>query len=220
MAGGQINHAVAAAFGIEDALQAGRGADQHTGGLGEAGAHHRHVAGVIDHALLLLEGGFMLLIDDDQPQIGKGQEQRAAGADQHWRSTLGHSAPGVAPGGWGQFTVPQRRRRAETCGKALQPLGGEGDFGQQHQCLPAGSEAFGDGVVINLGLARTGDAAQQGDAEAARGHCRPQALGRCCLVRAQAGAGMAGVGRGEAGRARQQSGDKHAAIGHAAQQGG
>ena len=36
---------------------------------------------MVDHAVLLLEGGLVLLIDHDQAEIGEGQEQRAAGAD-------------------------------------------------------------------------------------------------------------------------------------------
>ena len=35
-------------------------------------AHHGHVAGVIVHAVFLLVGGIVLLIDDDQAEIGVG----------------------------------------------------------------------------------------------------------------------------------------------------
>ena len=68
---------------IGQRLEARRGGDQHRGGLGEACAHHRHVARVIDDAVLLLERGLVLLIDHHEAEIGERQEQRRAGADHH-----------------------------------------------------------------------------------------------------------------------------------------
>ena len=38
-------------------------------------AHHRHVAGVIARPFFLLVGAVVFLVDDDQPEVGKGQEQ-------------------------------------------------------------------------------------------------------------------------------------------------
>ena len=35
---------------------------------------HRHIARMVDHAFFLLEGGFMLLIHNDQAKIRKGEE--------------------------------------------------------------------------------------------------------------------------------------------------
>ncbi len=49
----------------------------------QARTHHRHVAGVINHALLLLEGALVLLVHHQQPEIGEGQKQRRTGADHH-----------------------------------------------------------------------------------------------------------------------------------------
>ena len=37
--------------------------------------HDGNVAGMIAHAIFLLKAGFVRLIDDNQAQIGKGQEQ-------------------------------------------------------------------------------------------------------------------------------------------------
>ena len=48
-------------------------------------AHHRHVAGVIMRAFVLLVGLVVLLIDDDEPEIGVGQKQRRARADHDLR---------------------------------------------------------------------------------------------------------------------------------------
>ena len=37
--------------------------------------HDGNIAGMIAHAIFLLKAGFVRLIDDNQAQIGKGQEQ-------------------------------------------------------------------------------------------------------------------------------------------------
>ena len=78
---GRVMPAVAAGLDVGQRLQAGRGGDQHRRRRAEARAHHGHVAGVVDDALLLLERGLVLLVDDDQAEVGERQEQRGAGAD-------------------------------------------------------------------------------------------------------------------------------------------
>ena len=118
----QVQPGVAPGLGIGQALQAGRGADQHAGGLGKPRPHHGHVAGVVDHALLLLEGGLVFLVHHHQAKVGVGQEQRRARPDQHLHLTLRHGAPGVPPGLAGQLAVPQRRRHAEARAEPVQPL--------------------------------------------------------------------------------------------------
>src|SRR6185312_3266079 len=45
---------------------------------GDMAAHHRHVTGVIMHAIVLLVGLVVFLVDDDETEIGIGQEQRRA----------------------------------------------------------------------------------------------------------------------------------------------
>src|SRR3546814_8397231 len=47
--------------------------------------------------LLLLEARFVRLVDDDQPEIGIGQEQRRARADRHQRLPLGDLPPRAPP---------------------------------------------------------------------------------------------------------------------------
>ena len=66
VAGVQRQMAVATALDVGERFQAGRGGHQHGWGGRQPGAHHGHVAGMVDHALLLLERGFVLLIHHDQ----------------------------------------------------------------------------------------------------------------------------------------------------------
>ncbi len=138
----------------------------------------------------------MFLIDDDQAQIGEGQEQRGPCAhdqlrhrfvpticQQRLRSVMVtpqcHS-PGRAP----------KRASTRVRNSAVQR-----DFRQQDQRLPALRQTCGDGLQIDLGLARPGDPAQQGGAIAAGADLVTQRVGGRLLVRGQ---GLAGHLRIEA----------------------
>ena len=66
---------------------------QHDRNARDMAAHHRHVAGVIVHAVFLLVGGVVLFIDDDQAEIGIGQEQRRARADHDRDFAVGDRPP-------------------------------------------------------------------------------------------------------------------------------
>ena len=58
-------------------------------------AHDRHVAGVVAHAVLLLVGGIVLFIDDNEAEIGVRQEQRRARADDDGNFAVGDRLPGA-----------------------------------------------------------------------------------------------------------------------------
>ena len=61
--------------------------------------------------------------------------------------------------------MPFGRRHAETRREPLQELGRQCDLGQQDQHLSAQAQGCGDALEIGLGLARAGDAFEQGDTE-------------------------------------------------------
>ena len=63
--------------------------------------------------------------------------------------------------------MPFRRARSETKGKALEEIAGERDLREKDEHLPAGFDRRGDGLEIDLGLARTGDAVEERDRIAA-----------------------------------------------------
>ena len=81
-----------------------------TGVLGQAAAHHGHVAGLVVHAVLLLEAAVVLLVDDDQAEVLVGQEEGGAGADHDARLPVGRSAPGAGPLARRQRGMPFDRR--------------------------------------------------------------------------------------------------------------
>ena len=109
--------AVAPGFDIGQASRGGRGGNEHDRNARRSRAHDRHVARVVDHAVLLLKGGLVLLIDDDEAEIREGQEQRRSRADDDPRRSLGDRAPGRPALDMRQVGMPRRRLRAEARSK-------------------------------------------------------------------------------------------------------
>ena len=133
----QMQAPVAAALRIHLGFDRRRRRRQHDRDAGDAGAHHRHVAGVIAHAVLLLVGGIVLLIHDNEPEIGVGQEQRRAGADGDARLARRHRRPGAPAQPLRQLRVPFGGAHAEALGETVEHLRGERDLRHQDQRLPA-----------------------------------------------------------------------------------
>ena len=179
----ELDVAVAALSGIHQALDGGRGRAQHYGESPKRSAHHRHVARLIGDALLLLVAGVVLLIDDDEAEIGEGKEQRRAGADHELRLIFGNRPPHPSAHRRGKPRMPLRRLGAKPLLAAGDEMTGERDFRHQHQRLFAFGERRGDRLEIDLGLARAGDAVEQGHAEAVAHIGEHLACGRCLLRR-------------------------------------
>ena len=69
---GQIEPGVASALGIDARLDGGRRRGEDHWATLETPAHHGHVAGVVVDAVLLLVGGLVLLVDDDEAEVPIG----------------------------------------------------------------------------------------------------------------------------------------------------
>src|SRR5262249_36292180 len=115
-------------------------------------------------AVLLLVGGIMFLIDDDQPEIGIGQKQRGACTDDDADAARRHRIPSASAQALRQLGVPLRGAHAEALREAVKERRGQGDLGDKHQRLFSTADDLADGLEINLRLASTGDAVEQGDA--------------------------------------------------------
>src|SRR3546814_2530934 len=68
--------------------------------------HHRDVARMIMDAILLLEARLMRFVDDDHAEMGVGQEQRRARADDDLRLARRDAVPGASPLGRTEARVP------------------------------------------------------------------------------------------------------------------
>ena len=174
----QGDAAIAAAPRIDLGLERRRRRRQHHRDLRDVAAHHRHVAGVIVHAVLLLVGRIVLLIDHDEAEIGIGQKQRRARADHDGDLAVGDRAPGARAPARRQFRMPFRRPHPEAGGEAVEKLRGERDLRHQDQALPAAADRLRHRLEIDLGLARAGDAVEQRHRIAALGERRAERRGR------------------------------------------
>ena len=141
----------------------------------------------------------MLLIHHDQAQVAEGQEQRDARADHQLRLPLPHHAPQPAPFGHGDAGMPFGGAGAEARLDPGEEIAGQRDLGQQDQRLAALAQGFGDGLEIDLGLARPGDALQQRGGIAAQRHRGDQGVARRHLVADQLrrGAGVQSADRAD-----------------------
>ena len=178
---GSLQMRVAAAARVHHGLDRRRRRREHDRNFDLARPHHRHVAGVIADAVLLLVGGVVLLIDDDEAKIGVGQEQRRARADHHLRLAGRDRRPGARALSWRQLGMPFGGPNAEPRGEAIEELRGQRDLRHQDHHLLAAPDRLGHRLEIDLGLARPGDAVDQGHGEAARADAGAQRIGRGAL---------------------------------------
>ena len=197
---------------IDLRLDRRRGRRQDDRNPGDMRAHHRHVAGVIVRALILLVGLVVFLIDDDQAQIGIRQEQRRARADHDRRFAGCNRRPVARARTWRQFGVPFQRTDAEPQCEAVQELSGQCDLRHQDQRLLAAADDFGDRLEIDFGLARTGDAIEQRDVKTAIRGQRPHRIHRRALLPGKFRLRIGGIGHRRRQRRRHRLGLKGALI--------
>ena len=86
-----------------------------------------HVAGVVPRGGFLLERGLVLFVEHDQPQVRRGGEDRAAGADDHLHLAVGDLLPMPMPLGVAQMAV-QHGHPVEPRAEPLDRLRREADF--------------------------------------------------------------------------------------------
>ena len=74
-------------------LERGRGGAKHNGGVRHLGAHHGDVARVVSRRFLLLVGGVVFFVDDDEREIADRSEDSRARADDHARFSALDAVP-------------------------------------------------------------------------------------------------------------------------------
>ena len=77
----QREQRIFATLDVGPRLQRRRGRTEDDGGAGQLGAHHSDIASVIAGQLRLLVGSVMLLVDDNQREVGDGRKDSGASAD-------------------------------------------------------------------------------------------------------------------------------------------
>ena len=181
----QLDPFILARLRIGPCFKRWRGRGQHHLRRTQRRAQNHHVAGIIDHAIFLFVGGIVFLIHHHQPQIAERQEQGGSCAHHQPHIALACHFPQAAALNHGDAGMPFAGAGTKAVLDPFQKFRSQGDLGQQHQRLPSLAQTFGHGFQIDLGLARSGDAFQQGGAICAADHSITQHIRRRGLIRRQ-----------------------------------
>jgi len=120
---------------------------------------------VIIHPVVLLEAAVVFFVDDDEAEVGVGEEEPGAGADDDARFTGGDCLPQAAALGAGQCGVPFDRRAAEAGLEAAEELARQCDFGKHNENLPALLQSTCNRLEVDFGLTGAGYAIEQSNGE-------------------------------------------------------
>ena len=180
---GQRQPPVAFAPDIIDRFQRRRRGCKDDGEITDMATHHGHIAGVVDHTFILLEAGVVLFIDHDQTKIAIGQHQRRPCTDDQLGLTVQYGTPVAPPLGHRQIGMPDHGTDPEASFEPPEPVGGKGNFRQQHDDLPVRPDGCGDGFEIDLGLARSGYPVEQSDRIPCPNVCRQRGRRRRLRLR-------------------------------------
>ena len=158
---GQLDQRVLIFLRVEIRFQRWRRRAQNHDGIRHLGAHHGDVAGMVARRLFLLVGRIVLLVDDDQREIGNRREDRRARADDHARFAALDAMPLL-----GAFFVGKRRvQDGDFVAEDLVQIGGDGgreaDFRNQQNGGASGFEHRAHAGEIDGSLAGAGDAVQK-----------------------------------------------------------
>jgi len=168
----QLQQAVAAAAGLRRGIgpaferRRRRAENDRNGPL--PGTEDGEIARRIANSVLLFERGIVLLVDDDQAQLGQRREDRQASAENDPRFTGQRRPPVATPRRVAQLAVQTDHAGGrKTRRNAPLELWCEIDFGDQQQRLASAGERTLDQAQIDFGLAAASDAVQQISAETA-----------------------------------------------------
>ena len=154
------------------ALRSRGGAPHHQRRSGLHGAALRDPAGVVTGIALLLVGGVVLLVDDDEAEIGERGEDRRPRAHADPRLAPPEPQPLVVALARAEPRVEHGNRVAEALLEAGRRLRRERDLGDQHDGRAATPQRRVGRAQVDLGLPAARDAVQQEPRWLARVHPR------------------------------------------------
>jgi hypothetical protein len=139
---------VAAAGDVVETLQRRGRATQQYRNPALARPHDGQIPSRVTKALLLLERGVMLLVDDEQTRPRKGREHRRTRPHHHGGAAVTGRGPGLQTLPIAQARVQHRHRHRQPVPKACDDLRCQSDFGNQHHRLATQrDDALDDGQV-------------------------------------------------------------------------
>ena len=168
-AAGQVNVLELLRFGISKRFHRRRRRTEDDRGAKPLRAHDRRIARVVARRLFLLVGRFVLLIDDDEPQIcAAARRPRSASQRLPARARAGYAATRRCAACASASCAARRHDPGNRSANRSVKLRRQSDFGNQDEArLPAGKCVLRR-LNVDLGLAAAGDAVQQDRAKTLR----------------------------------------------------
>ena len=187
---------------MPDRFDGRRGAPEDDRSAGQPAKRDGRVARLEPRRAVALVGALVLLVDDDQADVGHGREDRQPRAGHDVDRAGPDAAPFVGPLTDAQARMHERHGRVEVRPQAVDERQGQGDLRHEDEHGPAGLEAGRDRLDVDRGLAGAGHAVEQdrrgiaiGDRPADRGHRL-----RLCGREGRAGGSRATAARRPAGQ--------------------
>ncbi len=123
--------------------------------------HRRNIAGVVARRLAVLVAGFVLLIQDDDPEPSHRGEDGRAGAHGHPALAPPQRPPGVGPLCLRQAAVQHRHLVPKGTSEPTHGLRGEPDLGHQDHGAFSARQRAPNGLQVNQGLPAAGHPEQE-----------------------------------------------------------
>ena len=135
---GQNGVPICALADAADTLNGRRRTPEHDGRAGETGKAKGSVTCLESRRAIALVGGVVLLVDDDQPDVGQGRGQRRPGPDHDVDFTGADAPPLVGPLAFSEARMEHRDLRIQFSAKAINEWHRQRDLRDEDESRPAG----------------------------------------------------------------------------------
>ena len=178
---GQDDPVVGAVARPPHALDRGRGRAEDERRAGQLGQPDRRVAGLEPGRPVALVGRVVLLVDDDQPDVGERRHDRQPRPDHDVDVARPDPPPLVGPLPLPEARMDERDAGVEVRAQPVDERQRQRDLGDEDEGRAAGLERAGDRLDVDRRLAAAGDAVEQQRPRVGRGHRGPDPLDRLGL---------------------------------------
>ena len=144
-----------------DRLHGGRRAPENDGRPGKPAECDRRVASLEPWRAVALVGRVVLLVDDEEPDVGQRGEHGEACPDHDIRPARADPAPLVRSLPDAHARVDERHANRQLRPEAIDERQGERDLGYEDDRAPTAREGIGDGRAIHGGLPAPSDAVEE-----------------------------------------------------------
>ncbi len=158
---GQDDAVVGAVARPPDALDRGRGRAEDERRTGQLRQPDRRIAGLEPGRPVALVGRVVLLVDDDQPDVGERRHDRQPRPDDDVDVARPDPPPLVGPLPFPEPRVDERDPSVEVRAQPVDERQRQRDLGDEDERRAAGLERAGDGLDVDRRLAAAGHAVEQ-----------------------------------------------------------